>query len=149
MYIRTLWPNGAQTPSNWHIFPNCWQCISNTNVYSRECTFFNPAPERRTDTLRLTYISRWLQECFRVLVSLISWPGQLLSLSPCRRPKIPGQDAFFLRILSLIVVILEITAYESIWGLVMKPFPKRYQKSDALQVQLCWVGARRSERWDP
>ena len=39
--------------------------------------------------------------------------------------------------------------YDTMWGLVMKPFPKRYQKSDALQVQLCWVGARRSERWDP
>ena len=23
--------------------------------------------------------------------------------------------------------------------------PKRYQKSDGLQVQLCWVGARRHE----
>ena len=39
--------------------------------------------------------------------------------------------------------------YDNMWGLVMKAFPKRYQKSDALQVQLCWVGARRSERWDP
>ena len=39
--------------------------------------------------------------------------------------------------------------YDTMWGLVMKPFPKRYKKSDALQVQLCWVGARRSERWDP
>ena len=27
--------------------------------------------------------------------------------------------------------------------------PKRYQKSDGLQVQLCWVGARRHESWDP
>ena len=41
------------------------------------------------------------------------------------------------------------TGYDTMWGLVMKPFPKRYQKSDALQVQLCWVGSRRSERWDP
>ena len=39
--------------------------------------------------------------------------------------------------------------YDTMWGLVMKPFPKRYEKSYALQVQLCWVGARRSERWDP
>ena len=27
----------------------------------------------------------------------------------------------------------------------MKAFPKRYQKSDGLQVYLCWVGARRHE----
>ena len=27
----------------------------------------------------------------------------------------------------------------------MKAFPKLYKKSDGLQVQLCWVGARRHE----
>ena len=41
----------------------------------------------------------------RVLVSLISWPGQLLSLNPCRRPKILAR-MLFLRILSLTVVIV-------------------------------------------
>ena len=38
---------------------------------------------------------------------------------------------------------------DTMWGRVMIPFPKRYKKSDALQVQLCWVGAIRPERWDP
>ena len=46
----------------------------------------------------------------RVLVSLISWPGQLLSLNPCRRPKILARMLFG-GILSLTVVILEITAF--------------------------------------
>ena len=41
----------------------------------------------------------------RVLVSLFSWPGQLLSLNPCRRPKILAR-MLFLRILSLTVVIV-------------------------------------------
>ena len=35
------------------------------------------------------------QECYRVLVSLISWPGQLLSLNPCRRPKILARMLFW------------------------------------------------------
>ena len=99
-------------PSNWHIFPKCWQCISNTNVYSRKCTFSNPAPKGRTDTLQLTYIPKLLQE----------WPNRHPSTdiyspivagvlpSPCfpnflarttfvletlPEAKIPGQDAFF------------------------------------------------------
>ena len=38
---------------------------------------------------------------------------------------------------------------DTMWGLVMKPFPKRYKKSDALQVQIFWVGARRSYKADP
>ena len=144
----TLRPNCAQKTSNWHIYPNCWQCRSNTEVYFREYTLSNPAPEGCTDTIRLTYNPRLLQECFRVLVSLISWPGQLLSLNPCRRPKILARiSCFLLGILSLTVVILEITAYDTMWGLVMKPFPKCCQESDALQ--LCWVGARQSERWYP
>ena len=46
----------------------------------------------------------------RVLVSVISWPGQLLSLYPCLRPKILAR-MLFLGILSLKVVILDITAY--------------------------------------
>ena len=50
------------------------------------------------------------QGCHRVLVSLKSWPGQLLSLYPCLRPKILAR-MLFLRILSLEVVILDITAY--------------------------------------
>ena len=45
----------------------------------------------------------------RVLVSLFSWPGQLLSLNPCRRPKILAR-MLFLRILSLTVVIADVTA---------------------------------------
>ena len=40
--------------------PNCWQLISNTNVYSRKCTFPNPAPEGRTDTLQLSHIPQML-----------------------------------------------------------------------------------------
>ena len=35
------------------------------------------------------------QDCYRVLVSLISWPGQLLSLNPCGRPKILARMPFF------------------------------------------------------
>ena len=31
----------------------------------------------------------------RVLVSLISWPGQLLSLNPCQRPKILARMLFW------------------------------------------------------
>ena len=50
------------------------------------------------------------QDCYRVLVSIISWPGQLLSLNPCQRPKILARMLFW-GILSLTVVILEITAY--------------------------------------
>ena len=34
------------------------------------------------------------QECYRVLVSLKSWPGQLLSLNPCLRPKILARMLF-------------------------------------------------------
>ena len=34
------------------------------------------------------------QGCNRVLVSLISWPGQLLSLNPCGRPKILARMPF-------------------------------------------------------
>ena len=34
------------------------------------------------------------QEWYRVLVSLISWPGQLLSLNPCGRPKILARMPF-------------------------------------------------------
>ena len=35
------------------------------------------------------------QDCYRVLVSIISWPGQLLSLNPCRRPKILARMLFW------------------------------------------------------
>ena len=107
----TLRPNCAQKTSNWHIYPNCWQCRSNTEVYFREYTLSNPAPEGPTDTIRLTYIPRLLQECFRVLVSLISWPGQLLSLNPCRRPKILARMLFLGILSSTAIVILEIAAY--------------------------------------
>ena len=31
-YSPTLLPMGAITPSKWHISPNCWQNISNTNI---------------------------------------------------------------------------------------------------------------------
>ena len=51
----------------------------------------------------------WRQDCYRVLVSIISWPGQLLSLNPCQRPKILARMLFF-GILCLTVVILEIKA---------------------------------------
>ena len=38
------------------------------------------------------------------------------------------------------------TSYDTMWGPVMKAFPKRYKKSDGLQAY--WVGARRHESWD-
>ena len=41
------------------------------------------------------------------------------------------------------------SSQDTMWGPVMKAFPKRYQKSDGLQVQLWRVGARRHEAWDP
>ena len=44
-----------------------------------------------------------VQDCYRVLVSLISWPGQLLSLFPCQRIKFLAR-MLFLGILSLTVV---------------------------------------------
>ena len=53
------------------------------------------------------------QDCYRVLVSIISWPGQLLSLNPCQRPKILARMLFG-GILSLTIVILEIKAYKSL-----------------------------------
>ena len=58
---------GAQTPSKCHIFPNCWQCISNINVYSSKSTFPHPAPQGRTNTLQLTYISQLLAEYIQYL----------------------------------------------------------------------------------
>ena len=33
MFSPTQRPKGAQTPSNCHISPNCWQNISNTSIY--------------------------------------------------------------------------------------------------------------------
>ena len=44
--LQTRARRAHRHPPNWHIFPKCWQCISNTNVYSRKCTFSNPAPHR-------------------------------------------------------------------------------------------------------
>ena len=44
-----------------------------------------------------------------LMTSLFSWPGQFLSLNPCRRPKILAR-MLFLRILSLTVVIADIKA---------------------------------------
>ena len=44
-----------------------------------------------------TWDGKWkcIQDCNRVFVSLISWPGQLLSLNPCGRPKILARMPFF------------------------------------------------------
>ena len=39
--------------------------------------------------------------------------------------------------------------YDTMWGPAMKAFPKRYKKSDGLQVQLWRVGASQHEAWDP
>ena len=65
------------------------------------------------------YLGRGLrQDCYRVLVSLFSWPGQLLSLNPCWRPKILARMLFG-GILSLTVVILEITAFLIIDKLIL------------------------------
>ena len=44
------------------------------------------------------------QDCYRVLVSIISWPGQLLSLNPCQRPKILARMFFCVEILSLTTI---------------------------------------------
>ena len=60
------------------------------------------------------YLGSLAQGWYRVLVSPNSWPGQLLSLNPCRRPKILAR-MLFLGILSLPVVILDITAYCGYW----------------------------------
>ena len=38
-----------------------------------------------------------------------------------------------------------IVGYDELSDHGYKPLPKRYQKSDALQVQFFWVGARRSD----
>ena len=43
------------------VVAKCWQYISSTNIYFTKCTFSNPAPEGRTDTLQLTYIPQLLQ----------------------------------------------------------------------------------------
>ena len=56
---------------SWHIFPNCWQCISNINVYSSKFTFPHPAPEGRTNTLQLTHIFQLLAEYIRY--SIVSY----------------------------------------------------------------------------
>ena len=61
-------------------------------------------------TIKDLHCKSGVQGCYRVLVSLISWPGQHLSLNPCWRPKILA-SMLFLGILSLTVVIIEITAY--------------------------------------
>ena len=60
-------------------------------------------------TIKDLHCKSEVQGCYRVLVSLISWPGQLLSLNPCWRPKILAR-MLFLRILSLTVVIADVTA---------------------------------------
>ena len=44
-----------------------------------------------------------MQRCYRILVSLKSWPGLILSLNPCLRPKILAW-MLFLGIMSLKVV---------------------------------------------
>ena len=63
MFSTTQRPKGAQTPSNCHISPKCWQNISNTNIYIQLTHVFpNPAPEGRTDTLQLPYIPELLAE---------------------------------------------------------------------------------------
>ena len=69
-------------------------------------------PEALVPTL-LETPQHCLQDCYRVLVSIISWPGQLLSLNPCQRPKILARMLFG-GILSLTIVILEIKAYKSL-----------------------------------
>ena len=55
------------------------------------------------EALDVVYIFCFPQDCYRVLVSLISWPGQLLSLFPCQRLKFLAR-MLFLGILSLTVV---------------------------------------------
>ena len=36
--------------SNYHLFPNGWDYLSNTNIYFTKCIFSNPAPEGCTHT---------------------------------------------------------------------------------------------------
>ena len=50
----------------WHIFPNCWQCISNINVYHSQSPTTRPKGAH-TYTLQLTHISRLLAEYFQYL----------------------------------------------------------------------------------
>ena len=71
--------------------------------------YYNSVILKNVKTSQLLMLFR-KQGCHRVLVSLFSWPGQLLSLNPCQRPKILARMLFW-GILSLTVVILEITAY--------------------------------------
>ena len=46
--------------SNWHVSPNYWQSISNTNTYLSKCTLPNLVPERHTDTFQLNNIPQLL-----------------------------------------------------------------------------------------
>ena len=41
-YSPTLLPKGALTPSKWHISPNCWQNISNTNIQIQLTYVYSP-----------------------------------------------------------------------------------------------------------
>ena len=77
----------------------------------------NLASDLQAD-LGINSVSIVEQDCYRVLVSLFSWPGQLLSLNPCWRPKILARMLFG-GILSLTVVILEITAFLIIDKLIL------------------------------
>ena len=80
---------------------------------------FNLLPARIQDVFQISpclvrWVYNWLlayhQGCYRVLVSLFSWPGQLLVLESLPEAKILAR-MLFLRILSLTVVITDIAAY--------------------------------------
>ena len=62
LYFPTQRPKGAQTPSKCHISPNCWQNISNTNIYIYSTDTCSPTqrPEGRTDTLQMSHIPQLL-----------------------------------------------------------------------------------------
>ena len=85
------------------------------------------------------------QGCYRVLVSLISWPGQLLSLNPCRRPNILARRLSYG---DFVLVILEITAYDTMSGSRSVTKNLRPYTMCSTHVQICWLGARQSEILD-
>ena len=48
----------------------------------------SPVPTKKSPKHGTFWWKNNMRECYRVLVSLKSWQGQLLSLNPCLRPKI-------------------------------------------------------------
>ena len=68
-YSPTLLPKGALTPSKWHISPNCWQNISNTNIQ-----------------IQLTYIPPIVGRIYPIQIYLIQGPNLPPRGPICRGP---------------------------------------------------------------